>query len=165
MAGNIDAGDLVLVSLGKCQNVLLGLRLKHGQSGVDEDSVGGGNQINHGLKLLDVSKGLTTGENKVAVGSDRVHAADALTDLLQRETGQICILAFVDAERTVVVAIVGNENGYGCAALTSLIRIFHHDVDRPFVIEIYRKKTHECCLIYTCQNILMYFSEQVNRKR
>ena len=130
VAGYIDAGDLVLVALGKRQNVLLGLMLRHGEGSVDIDLVGSGDLIEHALKRLQVCKGLAAGEHKVAVGRDGVHTADALADVVGREASQVCVLPFVDTEGAVVFAVVGDENRHRSAAFPGFIGMFHDD--RPF---------------------------------
>ena len=86
VAGDVDAGDLVFVPLGKSQNVRLGLVLGDGQGGVDINLVGGGDFVQHHLEGLQVGEGLAAGEDEVAVGRDGVHPLDAPADLLQRKT-------------------------------------------------------------------------------
>ena len=73
------------------------------------------------------------GEDEVAVGRDGVHPPDALADLLQEKTRQIRILAFIDAEGAVVLAVVGDEDRHRGAALPRLIGMFH--IDRPFRVK------------------------------
>ena len=126
VAGDVDAGDLVSVPLRKCQNVRLGLVLGDGKGGVDIYLVGSGDFVQHHLEGLQVGEGLTPGEDEVAVGRDGVHPLDAPADLLQGKTCHIRILAFIDAEGAVVVAVVGHENRDGCAALAGLIGVVAH---------------------------------------
>ena len=134
VAGDIDAGYLMAVFAGELDDILLRLVFEHRQSGVDVNFGGSGDLIQHDLELFDIGKRFAAGKHKVAVGSDGVHAADALADLLHGETGHVGILFLVDAEGAVVLAIIRDENGYGCAAFPSFVGIFH-DIDRPFVID------------------------------
>ena len=68
-----------------------------------------------------------------------VYPADALANLLQRETCQVRVLTFVDAEGAVVLTIVWNEDRHSCAAFTRLVGVFH-DIDRPFVIYMGKRR-------------------------
>ena len=125
MAGDVDAGDLVLVLLGKRQDIVLGLMLGHRQGGVDIDLVGGGDFVQHGLQRRQIGKGFTAGEYEVTAGRDSVHAADALADLLQRKTRQVSVFTFIDTKRAVVLAVVRDEDRHRCAALPRLVGMFH----------------------------------------
>ena len=82
VAGDVDAGDLVLVALHEGQDLGLRLVLGHRQGGVDIDLVGGGDLVEHHLEGLQIGQRLAAGEHKVAVGRDGIHPPDALTDLL-----------------------------------------------------------------------------------
>ena len=101
--------------------------LEDGQGGVDEDPVGGGDLIQHPLQGLDIGEGLAAGEDEIAAGGDGVHAADALQDLLQGEAGHVGVFLFIDAERAVVLAVVGDEDGDGSAAFSGFVRMTHVD--------------------------------------
>ena len=127
VAGYIDAGDLMLVPLREGQNVILGLILRHRQGGVDEHPVGGGDLVQHGLQLLNVSEWLTAGEHKVALGGDGIHPADALDNLLQREAGHVPVFFLIDTEGAVVFAVVGDEDGDGSAAFPCFVWMIHDD--------------------------------------
>ena len=133
VAGDVDAGDLVSVPLRKCQNVRLGLVLGDGKGGVDIYLVGGGDFVQHHLEGLQVGEGLTPGEDEVAVGRDGVHPLDAPADLLQGKPCHIRILAFIDAEGAVVLAVVRDKDRHRGAALPRLIGMFH--IDRPFRVK------------------------------
>ena len=126
VAGDVDAGDLVLVPLREGQDVLLRLERGYRQGGVDIDLMGGGNLVQHTLQGLQVGKGFTAGEDEITVRSDGVHPADAGPDLLCGEAGQIRVFAFIDAERAVVFAVVGDEDGHGRAALPRLVGMVHN---------------------------------------
>ena len=132
MTGDVDAGDLVLVPLGKGEDVLLGLMLRDRKRGVDIDFVGVGNLVEHHLKRVQIRQRLTTGEDEVAAGSDGVHPPDAAADLLGGKTRQIRVFTFIDAKGAVILAVVGDENRHRGAAFPRLIGMFHV-VDRPFV--------------------------------
>ena len=118
--GNLDAGDFLLVPLRKGQNILLGLKLGDRQSCVDEDAMSCGDNVQHGLELFNIGKGLAAGKHKIAPGRDGVHPADAFHDLLQREASHITVFFLVDAERAVILTIVRNEDCDGRAALSGL---------------------------------------------
>lgn len=132
MAGAVDAGDLVLVLLGEGHQVVLGHTIEGGQGGVDEDVVGGGDLVQHGLEGVQVGEGLAAGEDEVTLGGDFIHGADALADLFQAEAHGVGVLLLVNAERAVVAAVVGDENRDGCAALTRFVRILGHRKCLPF---------------------------------
>ena len=85
------------------------------------------------LEGLQVGEGLTPGEDEVAVGRDGVHPLDAPADLLQGKTCHIRILAFIDAEGAVVLAVVRDKDRHRGAALPRLIGMFH--IDRPFRVK------------------------------
>ena len=121
------------VPLRKCQNVRLGLVLGDGKGGVDIYLVGSGDFVQHHLEGLQVGEGLTPGEDEVAVGRDGVHPLDAPADLLQGKTCHIRILAFIDAEGAVVLAVVRDKDRHRGAALPRLIGMFH--IDRPFRVK------------------------------
>jgi len=123
----------VSVPLRKCQNVRLGLVLGDGKGGVDIYLVGGGDFVQHHLEGLQVGEGLTPGEDEVAVGRDGVHPLDAPADLLQGKPCHIRILAFIDAEGAVVLAVVRDKDRHRGAALPRLIGMFH--IDRPFRVK------------------------------
>ena len=126
MAGAVDAGDLVLVLLGKGHQIVLGHAVQGRQRGVDKDVMGGGDQVQHGLQGVQIGEGLAAGEHEVALGSDLIHGADAVTDGFQAEAHGICVLLLVDAEGAVVPAVVGDEDGDSRAALAGLVRILGH---------------------------------------
>ena len=132
MAGDIDAGDLMLVLFGEGEDVLLGCVLGYRQGGIDVDLVGGGDLVLHRLQRRQIGERLTAGKHKVTAGRDGVHTADALADLLQRKARQVSVFTFVDTKRAMVLAVVGDEDRHRCAALPRLVGMFH--VDRPFVI-------------------------------
>lgn len=90
-----------------------------------------GDNVQHGLELFNIGKGLAAGKHKIAPGRDGVHPADAFHDLLQREASHITVFFLVDAERAVILTIVRNEDCDGRAALSGFVRMFH-DIDRPF---------------------------------
>ena len=58
---------------------------------------------------------------------------DAPADLLQGKTCHIRILAFIDAEGAVVLAVVRDKDRHRGAALPRLIGMFH--IDRPFRVK------------------------------
>ena len=130
MAGDVDAGDLMLVFFGESQNVLLGLMLGDRKRGIDIDLVSGGDLVQHDLKRLQIGQRLSAGEYKVTIGGDGIHPPDALADFFRGEARQVRIFPLVDAEGAVVFAVIGDENRHRCAALPSFIGMFH--VDRPF---------------------------------
>lgn len=132
MSGAVDAGDFVLVLLGEGYQVILGRTLEGGQRGIDEHPMGGGDLIEHGLQSVQVSEGLTAGEDEVTLGGDLIHGADGFTDLLQAEAYRVLIFLLVDTERAVVAAVIGDENRDGCAAFTGLVRIIGHRVMPTF---------------------------------
>ena len=132
MAGDVDAGDLVLVLFRERQNVLLGLELRDGKGGVDKHSVGRGNVVQHYLERFQIGKRFAAGEHEVAIGGDFVHPVDTLADFLSGESGHVRILIFIDAEGAVVFAVIGDEDRHRGAAFTRLVRMFHI-VSRPFV--------------------------------
>ena len=133
MTGDVDAGDLVLVPLGKGEDILLGLVLRDRKRGVDIDFVGVGNLVEHHLKCVQIRQRLAAGEDEVAVGRDGVHPLDAPADLLQGKPCHIRILAFIDAEGAVVLAVVRDKDRHRGAALPRLIGMFH--IDRPFRVK------------------------------
>jgi len=92
----------------------------------------GGDLIEHGLQSVQVSEGLTAGEDEVTLGGDLIHGADGFTDLLQAEAYRVLIFLLVDTERAVVAAVIGDENRDGCAAFTGLVRIIGHRVMPTF---------------------------------
>ena len=94
---------------------------------------GSGDFVQHHLEGLQVGEGLTPGEDEVAVGRDGVHPLDAPADLLQGKTCHIRILAFIDAEGAVVLAVVRDKDRHRGAALPRLIGMFH--IDRPFRVK------------------------------
>ena len=102
----------------------------------ETDLVGGGDLVQHHLESVQIRQGLAAGEDKITIRRDGVHPADALADLLRRETRQIRILSFIDAERAMVLTIIGDEDCHRGAALPRLVGMIH--VDRPFVM-IYRQ--------------------------
>ncbi len=89
--------------------------------------------VQHHLEGLQVGEGLTPGEDEVAVGRDGVHPLDAPADLLQGKPCHIRILAFIDAEGAVVLAVVRDKDRHRGAALPRLIGMFH--IDRPFRVK------------------------------
>ena len=95
--------------------------------------MGSGDFVQHHLEGLQVGEGLTPGEDEVAVGRDGVHPLDAPADLLQGKTCHIRILAFIDAEGAVVLAVVRDKDRHRGAALPRLIGMFH--IDRPFRVK------------------------------
>ena len=127
MAGDVDAGDLSPVPLRKSHDIVLALVLKDREGGVDKDPVGGGDLVQHPLQGLDIGEGLAAGKDEVTGRGDGIHPTDALQDLLQGEAGHVGILLFIDAERTVVLAVVGNKDRDGSAALSGFIRMTHVD--------------------------------------
>lgn len=128
----VDAGDLVLVLLSEGHQVILGHAVEGGEGGVDEDVVGGGNLVQHGLEGVQISEGLAAGKDEVTLGGDAVHGADALADFLQAEAHGILILLLVDAEGAVVAAVIRHENRDGCAALAGFVWILGHKKCLPF---------------------------------
>ena len=152
----------MLVALGKGQDVLLRLVGGYRQGGVDVDLVGGGDLVQHGLELFNVGKRLAAGKHKIAVRGDGVHPADALADLFQREARQIRVLAFVDAEGAVVIAVIRDKNRHRGAAFTRLVGMFHDD--RSAFRNIYGE-TVRCTACDIAHLIsLMDFVRQVKRK-
>ena len=127
MAGDVDAGDLVLVLLSEGQDILLGGVLGYRQGGIDVDLVGGGDLVQHRLQRRQIGERLTAGKHKVTAGRDGVHTADALADLLQRKARQVSVFTFVDTKRAVVFAVIGDENRHRCAAFPRLVGMFHVD--------------------------------------
>ena len=127
MAGDVHAGDLIPVAPGKVDHfVKAGARLT-GEGGVDVYLVGGGNGVQHLLQRHQIRQRLTAGEHEVAAGRDGVHGADAFDNLIQAEAAHISVFFFVDAERTVVLAVIGHKDGDGGAAFAGLVRVAHLD--------------------------------------
>ena len=129
VAGDIHAGDLVLVLLGKGNHLLGGVPLLHREGRVDIDLVRRRDGVQHLLQGIEVGQRLAAGEDEVARGRDFVHRADAAQDRLQAEARAVLILLLVDAEGTMVVAVIGNKDRDGSAARPGLIRIAH--VNQP----------------------------------
>ena len=125
MAGDVHAGDLPLVPLRKRQHLLETGGLLRGEGGVDIHLVGGGDGVQHPLECVQIGQRLAAGEHKVTIGRDSVHGADAGDDLLQTETGAVCVFFFVDAEGAVVLAVVGNKDCDSSAALPCFIGMGH----------------------------------------
>jgi len=125
VAGDIHAGDLVLIPLREGQHrVERGVGLG-GERGVDIDLVGGRDGVQHPLQGVQIRQRLTAGEHEIAPGGDAVHDADALQNLLQAEPGAVRVFFFVDAERAVVLTVVGDEYRHSSAALPRFIGMSH----------------------------------------
>ena len=99
--------------------------LLHGEGGVDKNSVGVGNGVQHLLEGSQICQGFTAGKDEVTAGRDLIHGVDAAENGIQTEAGAVGILLFVDAEGAVIVAVVGNKDGDGSAAFPCLIGIAH----------------------------------------
>ena len=125
MAGYVDAGDLLPVFGHKVQHILRRVLLQHREGGVDVHLVGGGDLIQHHLQRGQVGKGLTAGKDKVAVGGDAIHHADALADLFGAEAVQTAVFFFINAEGAMVAAVIGHEDCDRCAAFSCHIRVVH----------------------------------------
>ena len=123
MAGDVHAGDLVLIPLRKGHHLVQRGVLLHREGGVDIHLVGGGDGIQHLLQRVQIRQRLAAGKDEIAPGRDGVQRANGCNDLLQRETRTIGIFLFIDTEGAVVLTIVGHEHRYGSAALPGLIRI------------------------------------------
>ena len=163
MPGDIDAGDFMPVPLQKGQHVFFRLEFRNGQGGVDIDFMGGGNLVQHELQSLQVGKRLAAGKDKVAVRSNRVHTADAGTDFLSGEPGQVGVLTFIDAEGAVILTVVGHEDCHRGAAFPRLVGMLHSS--SPFVYRVKRYLSLDFCgipLQYTHNaSILTDFLRQV----
>ena len=125
VAGNVDAGDFVLVHAGELYDSLLGEEVGYGKRGVDENAVSLGHAVHHHLKPVGICKGLTAGENEIAFGGDLVEHADALAYLFYAEAFPVAVFLLVDTERAVVVAVVGHEHRNGGAALSGHVFLRH----------------------------------------
>ena len=125
MAGDVDAGDLVPVALREGDHLVGGVFLLHGEGGVDKNSVGVGNGVQHLLEGSQICQGLAAGKDEVTAGRDLIHGVDAAENGIQTEAGAVGILLFVDAEGAVIVAVVGNKDGDSSAAFPCLIGIAH----------------------------------------
>ena len=80
VAGDIHAGDLVLVLLGKGNHLLGGVPLLHREGRVDIDLVRRRDGVQHLLQGIEVGQRLAAGEDEVARGRDFIHRADAAQD-------------------------------------------------------------------------------------
>ena len=87
--------------------------------------MGVGNGVQHLLEGSQICQGFTAGKDEVTAGRDLIHGVDAAENGIQTEAGAVGILLFVDAEGAVIVAVVGNKDGDGSAALPCLIGIAH----------------------------------------
>ena len=125
MAGDVHAGDLILVPLRKGQHLLKGGGGLGGEGGVDIDLVGGGDGVQHPLQGVQVGQRLAAGEHEIASGRDGVHHPDAVQNFVQREAGAVGIFFFVDAEGAVVLAVVGHKDRDSSAALPRFIGMGH----------------------------------------
>ena len=125
VAGDVDTGDLVLVALHESQNVGFRLVLGHRQGGVDINLVGSGDLVEHHLEGFQIGQRLTAGKHKITIGCDGVHPPDALTDFFGGKARQIRVFTFVDAEGTMVLAVIRDEDRYRGAAFPRLIGMFH----------------------------------------
>ena len=125
VAGDVHAGDLVLVPLREGQHFLEGGVGLGGEGGVDIDLVGGGDGVQHLLQCVQVGQRLAAGEHKITPGRDAVHHPDACQYLLQTEAGAVRVFFFVDAEGAVVLAVVGYEHRHGGAAFPRFIGMGH----------------------------------------
>ena len=125
VAGDVHAGDLVLVPLRKGQHFLEGGVGLGGKGGVDINLVGGGDGVQHLLQCVQVGQRLAAGEHKITPGRDAVHHLDACQYLLQTEAGAVHVFFFVDAEGAVVLAVVGYEHRHGGAAFPRFIGMGH----------------------------------------
>mgnify|MGYP002918634358 CR=1 FL=1 len=125
VAGDVHAGDLVLVPLREGQHFLEGGVGLGGKGGVDIDLVGGGDGVQHLLQCVQVGQRLAAGEHKITPGRDAVHHLDACQYLLQTEAGAVRVFFFVDAEGAVVLAVVGYEHRHGGAAFPRFIGMGH----------------------------------------
>ena len=83
MAGDIHAGDLILVAPGKVQHFLQRGMLLYREGGVDIHLMGSGNGIQHLLQGLQIRQRLSAGKHKIAPGRDGIQRVDRLKDLLQ----------------------------------------------------------------------------------
>ena len=154
MAGDVHAGDLVLVPLRKGQHLVKGGGLLGGEGGVDIHLVGGGDGVQHFLQGLQIGQRLAAGEHKVAPGGDGVHGADAVQNGVQAEAGAVGVFLFVDAEGAVVVAVVGHEHRDGGPALAGLIGVAHILIQSsqkifPNILYLFHQKSKEFLTKFT----------------
>ncbi|MPM34607.1 hypothetical protein SDC9_81193 [bioreactor metagenome] len=131
MTGDVEAGDFFPVAAGEFHDVALGLELGYRQGGVDIDFMGGGDAVQHHLQCIQIRQGLAARKHEVALRGDGVHLPNALADFSYGKARQVGVLLLVDAEGAVVVAVIRDKDGDGCAALARLVGMNH--VDRPFV--------------------------------
>ena len=133
VAGDVHAGDFVPVPLREGNHLLRRGVLLHGEGGVDVHLVGGGDGVQHLLQGVQVRQGLAAGEHEVAPGGDGVHDADAVDDFRQAEAGAVGVFLLIDAERAVVLAVVGHEYRHRGAALSGFVGVVIHVVDSSLI--------------------------------
>ena len=123
VAGDVDAGDLILVALRERNDALGGEKIGYRERRVDEHAVALRDAVHHHLQRVRLGKRLAAGEHEIALWRDLMEHADALAHLFHAEAFGILVFLLIDAERAVVFAVVRNEHRDGRAALAGHIRI------------------------------------------
>ena len=131
MAGNVDAGDLILVPLGKGDHLIRAAARLHGKRRVDINFVRCRDRVQHTLQILQIGKRFSAGENKIAIRRDFVHRLDALEDRLHGKARAVSVLLLVHAKRTVIAAVIRHKYRNGRAAFARLIGMAHSSFSRP----------------------------------
>ena len=121
MPGYIDTCNLVFIAFRKIDNVIFRLEFKNGQCRVDIHLVSCGNLIEHHLKRVQIGKRFPTSKHIITIGRNLIHHFNAMTYLFCRKTFWMGIFFFIDAEGTMIAAVVRNKNSNSRSAFTRFV--------------------------------------------
>ena len=64
-----------------------------------------------------------------------MHLFDAVADGLKRKPCCVSILSFINAKRTTVIAVIGNENRNCCSTKSGFIIVLHTETSYHFKLQ------------------------------